>query len=103
MRTMELVLLHHMRSQVHRALNHVQFAYKEKVEWRTTLSTCYNDPSLIYDTAIVGCIRSGQEEKNRKLIQDFVVWCDLNLLNLNTTNSKEMVVDSGGLGLNWSL
>ncbi|GAA6088045.1 uncharacterized protein LOC111191308 [Tachysurus ichikawai] len=55
------------------------------------------------DTAIVGCIRSGQEEKNRKLIQDFVVWCDLNLLNLNTTNSKEMVVDSGGLGLNWSL
>ncbi|KAL0162272.1 hypothetical protein M9458_041668, partial [Cirrhinus mrigala] len=36
------------------------------------------------DTAIVGCIRNGQEEEYRKLIWD---------LHLNTTKTKEMVVD----------
>ncbi|KAK3525722.1 hypothetical protein QTP70_006741 [Hemibagrus guttatus] len=45
------------------------------------------------DTAIVGCIRRGQEEEYRKLIQDFVAWCDFNHLHLNTTKSREMVVD----------
>ncbi|XP_051807248.1 uncharacterized protein LOC127534909 [Acanthochromis polyacanthus] len=45
------------------------------------------------DTAIVGCIRSGQEEEYRKLIQDFVKWCDSNHLLLNTTKTREMVVD----------
>ncbi|KAI3353517.1 hypothetical protein L3Q82_020036, partial [Scortum barcoo] len=28
------------------------------------------------DTAIVGCIRSGQEDEYRELIKDFVTWCD---------------------------
>ncbi|XP_053709182.1 mucin-5B-like [Synchiropus splendidus] len=45
------------------------------------------------DTAIVGCIRSGQEDEYRKLIQDFVTWCDSNHLRLNTTKTREMVVD----------
>ncbi len=43
--------------------------------------------------AIVGCISSGHEEEYRKLIQDFVAWCDSNHLHLNTTKTKEMVVD----------
>ncbi|KAK3541751.1 hypothetical protein QTP86_002393 [Hemibagrus guttatus] len=42
------------------------------------------------ETAIVGCIRRGQEEEYRKLIQDFVAWCDFNHLHLNTT---KVVVD----------
>ena len=37
------------------------------------------------DTAIVGCIRS--------LVQDLVTWCDSNHLLLNTTKTREMVVD----------
>ncbi|KAI3374456.1 hypothetical protein L3Q82_006277 [Scortum barcoo] len=45
------------------------------------------------DTAIVGCIRSGQEDEYRELIKDFVTWCDSNHLLLNTTKTKEMVVD----------
>ncbi|KAI3355419.1 hypothetical protein L3Q82_018260, partial [Scortum barcoo] len=45
------------------------------------------------DTAIVGCIRSGQEDEYRELIKDFVTWCDLNHLLLNTTKTREMVVD----------
>ncbi|KAI3360035.1 hypothetical protein L3Q82_014367 [Scortum barcoo] len=28
------------------------------------------------DTAIVGCIRSGQEDEYRELIKDFITWCD---------------------------
>ena len=45
------------------------------------------------DTPIVGCVRNGQEEEYRKLIQDFVEWCNSNHLRLNTTKTKEMVVD----------
>lgn len=45
------------------------------------------------DTAIVGCVRNGQEEEYRKLIQDFVIWCNSNYLRLNITKTKEMVVD----------
>ncbi|KAI3351364.1 hypothetical protein L3Q82_005917 [Scortum barcoo] len=44
------------------------------------------------DTAIVGCIRSGQEDEYRELIKDFVTWCDSNHLLLNTTKTREMVV-----------
>ena len=45
------------------------------------------------DTAIVGCIRDGQEGEYRSLVEDFVQWCKLNHLQLNTTKTKEMVVD----------
>jgi len=45
------------------------------------------------DTAIVGCIRNGQEEEYRSLVEDFVQWCKLNHLQLNTSKTKEMVVD----------
>ncbi|KAI4875625.1 hypothetical protein NFI96_009276 [Prochilodus magdalenae] len=45
------------------------------------------------DTAIVGCIRNGQEAEYRKLVSDFVSWCKLNQLQLNISKTKEMVVD----------
>ncbi|XP_058485984.1 uncharacterized protein LOC131459865 [Solea solea] len=45
------------------------------------------------DTAIVGCIKSGNEDEYRELIQDFVKWCDNNHLLLNTTKTREIVVD----------
>ncbi|KAJ8273972.1 hypothetical protein COCON_G00085970 [Conger conger] len=44
------------------------------------------------DTAIVGCIRDGQEDEYRNLLDDFVQWCNLNM-QLNITKTKEMVVD----------
>ncbi|XP_059827006.1 uncharacterized protein LOC132394660 [Hypanus sabinus] len=50
-------------------------------------------PKFADDTAIVGCVRNGQEEEHRKLIQDFEIWCDLNYLRLNITKTKEMAVD----------
>ncbi|KAF7642264.1 hypothetical protein LDENG_00261190 [Lucifuga dentata] len=45
------------------------------------------------DSAIVGCVRRGQEEEYRRLISDFVVWCNQNHMQLNVTKTKEMVVD----------
>ncbi|XP_051785267.1 uncharacterized protein LOC127528438 [Erpetoichthys calabaricus] len=41
----------------------------------------------------MGCIRSGQEEEYRNLIKGFVKWCDSNHLQLNTSKTKELVVD----------
>lgn len=63
-----------------------------------TSDFCYNTESCHMqkfsdDTAIVGCIRDGQEEEYRSLVEDFVQWCRLNHLQLNTAKTKEMVVD----------
>ncbi|KAI4899575.1 hypothetical protein NFI96_002191 [Prochilodus magdalenae] len=40
------------------------------------------------DTAIVGCVRNGQEREYRSLVKDFVEWC-----NMNITKTKEMCID----------
>ncbi|KAI4900460.1 hypothetical protein NFI96_007343, partial [Prochilodus magdalenae] len=45
------------------------------------------------DTAIVTCVRGGQEAEYRNLVEDFVAWCHRNNLLLNTSETKEMVVD----------
>ncbi|XP_051791640.1 uncharacterized protein LOC127530035 [Erpetoichthys calabaricus] len=63
-----------------------------------TLDFQYNSESchvqkFADDTAIVCCIRSGQEEEYRNLIKDFVKWCDSNHLQLNTSKTKELVED----------
>ena len=45
------------------------------------------------DSAVVGCIKDGQEGEYRSLVDNFVQWCRNNHLQLNTTKTKEMVVD----------
>lgn len=45
------------------------------------------------DTAIVGCIRGGDEGEYRALVSDFVSWSQLNHLQLNTSKTKELIVD----------
>ncbi|KAI4896803.1 hypothetical protein NFI96_008132 [Prochilodus magdalenae] len=45
------------------------------------------------DTAIVGCVRKGQEREYRSLVEDFVEWCTTNHLKLNITKTKEMCID----------
>ena len=52
-----------------------------------------NIPFQANDTAIVGCIRDGQEVEYRNLVDDFMQWCRINHLQLNTSKTKEMVVD----------
>ena len=45
------------------------------------------------DTAIVACVRGGQEEEYRNMAKDFVAGCCRNSLLLYTSNTKDMVVD----------
>ncbi|KAI3369510.1 hypothetical protein L3Q82_007492 [Scortum barcoo] len=47
------------------------------------------------DTAIVGCVSEGNdcETEYRKVIMDFVDWCELNHLQVNASKTKEMVID----------
>lgn len=45
------------------------------------------------DTAIVGCVRNGDEREYRSLVEEFVVWCKLNHLQLNISKTKEMCID----------
>ncbi|TWW62745.1 hypothetical protein D4764_04G0013920 [Takifugu flavidus] len=47
------------------------------------------------DTAIVGRIRDDEEEEYRCLVRDFVAWCHYNGLQLNTSKTKELVIDFG--------
>ena len=47
------------------------------------------------DSAIVGCIKDGDEREYRALVEDFVSWCGKNHLQLNVTKTKELVVDLG--------
>ena len=45
------------------------------------------------DSAIVGCVSEGKEEVYRVVVDSFVRWCETNHLHLNTTKTKELVVD----------
>lgn len=45
------------------------------------------------DTAIVACIRDGQEGEYRDLVKAFSDWSNKNCLLLNTTKTKEVVLD----------
>ncbi|KAI3374574.1 hypothetical protein L3Q82_021149 [Scortum barcoo] len=45
------------------------------------------------DTAIVGCVSEGNDCEYRKVIMDFVEWCELNHLQVNASKTKEMVID----------
>ncbi|XP_078795139.1 uncharacterized protein LOC144988552 [Oryzias latipes] len=61
---------------------------------------CYNSDTchiqkFADDTAIVGCISGDEEEEYRSLVDDFVVWSHKNNLQLNTSKTKELVVDFG--------
>lgn len=48
---------------------------------------------LQHDSAVVGCIRDGQEMEYRTLIADFVEWSQANHLLLNVDKTKELVID----------
>jgi len=45
------------------------------------------------DTAVVGCVRGGQEKEYKDLVESFNGWTKNNFLLLNTTKTKELVVD----------
>lgn len=40
------------------------------------------------DKVIVGCIRGGQEDEYRSLVENFAEWCKLDQLQLNIRKTK---------------
>ncbi|KAI3356778.1 hypothetical protein L3Q82_003316 [Scortum barcoo] len=55
-----------------------------------TASTNQNFSDYI---AIVGCVSEGNDCEYRKVIMDFVDWCELNHLQVNASKTKEMVIE----------
>ena len=47
------------------------------------------------DSAVVGCIRGGEEGEYRALVDNFVEWSEQNHLRLNVNKTREMVIDFG--------
>lgn len=64
-------------------------------------SECCHKQKVTDTTAVVGCIRSGQDEEYRKLIAGFVEWCESRQFHLNSSKTKELMVDFRVSG--WSL
>ncbi|KAI4880336.1 hypothetical protein NFI96_004093 [Prochilodus magdalenae] len=57
-------------------------------DFRHNSETCHMQ-KFSDDTAIVACVRGGQEAEYRNLVEDFVAWCHSNNLLLNTSKAKE--------------
>ena len=131
MKTLERLLLQHLRPQVHHTQDPLQCAYQEKVGVEDAIlyllhkahshldrgsgavrimffyfSSAFNtiQPILLRDKLSgvgvdahlvfwIGCIADGQETEYRGLVEDFVGWCRSNHLQLNTSKTKEVVVD----------
>jgi len=45
------------------------------------------------DSAVVGCIRGGDDREYRALVDNFVEWTEQNHLRLNVSKTREMVID----------
>ncbi|KAI3364557.1 hypothetical protein L3Q82_011339 [Scortum barcoo] len=57
-----------------------------------TVATSRSSPMTTLP-AIVGCVSEGNDCEYRKVIMDFVDWCELNHLQVNASKTKEMVID----------
>uniref|UniRef100_A0A8C6KTV4 Reverse transcriptase domain-containing protein n=1 Tax=Nothobranchius furzeri TaxID=105023 RepID=A0A8C6KTV4_NOTFU len=44
-------------------------------------------------SAVVRCIRDGQEAEYKELVERFVAWCENNHLTLNVNKTKEIILD----------
>ncbi|KAF7648078.1 hypothetical protein LDENG_00162450 [Lucifuga dentata] len=53
MKTLEQLLLHLLRLQVHHVLDPLQFAYQEKVGWKMPSSIYYTELYLIWTREVV--------------------------------------------------
>ncbi|KAI3369653.1 hypothetical protein L3Q82_025365 [Scortum barcoo] len=62
------------------------------VDFQHNTSNCFLQKNAD-DTAVVSLIRGDEEEEYRKTIEEFVNWSEHNHLILNTTKTKEVIVD----------
>lgn len=57
---------------------------------QTTLK-CHQQ-KFSYDTAIVGYVSEGNNLKYRRVIKNFVDWCECDILRIIASNTNEMVI-----------
>ena len=50
-------------------------------------------PTFSDDSAVLGCVRGGEEGVYRALVNRSVDWTELNYLRLNVSKTREMVID----------
>ncbi|KAI3368527.1 hypothetical protein L3Q82_025539, partial [Scortum barcoo] len=62
------------------------------VDFQHNTSNCFLQ-KFSDNTAVVGLIREDEEEEYKKTIKEFVNWSEHNHLILNTTKTKEVIVD----------
>lgn len=62
------------------------------VDFKHNSELCHMQKFLDY-TAVVACIKGNEEGEYRKVVRDFVEWCQKNQLILNTSKIKEIVLD----------
>ncbi len=48
---------------------------------------------LTDDATVVGLISGGDETANREEVRHLIDWCTVNHLQLNTTKTKEVIID----------
>ncbi|TWW77710.1 hypothetical protein D4764_12G0011000 [Takifugu flavidus] len=103
MKTMERIVLTHLRQLVDSKMDPLQFAYQPGIGVddaviyllnRHDLDSCHLQ-KFSDDTAIIGRVSEGDELEYREVITNFVTWCELNHLRINTSKTKEVVIDSG--------
>ncbi|KAI3363551.1 hypothetical protein L3Q82_012149 [Scortum barcoo] len=76
-----------LRPQVQHAQDRLQFAYQPGVG--------VEDAILYLLHRAHSHLDKGREEEYRRLVGDFAAWCHTNHLQLNTSKTKELVIDFG--------
>ncbi len=59
----------------------------------TSKDTSLNFLKFSDDTTLIGLIQDGDESAYRQELKDLSVWCSLNILELNTLKTVEMIED----------
>ncbi|KAI3370902.1 hypothetical protein L3Q82_007411 [Scortum barcoo] len=103
MKTLERLVLAHLRPLVSSFMDPLQFAYQPDIGvddaviylLHTSLTHLEKAGSTKFsdDSAVVGLITDGDDREYRGLIQDFADWCLRNNLQINAGKTKELVVD----------
>ncbi|XP_048121152.1 forkhead box protein N1 [Alosa alosa] len=92
MKSMERIVLNYLRCLVGSELDPLQFAYRPGVDFQYDTDSCHLQ-KFSDDTAIVGCVKKGNDLEYKGVITSFVEWCGKNHLQINTSKTKEMVID----------
>ncbi|KAI3357206.1 hypothetical protein L3Q82_015663, partial [Scortum barcoo] len=111
MKALERIVLRHLRPLVSPNMDPLQFAYQPGIgvddaviyllqrslshleDAGNTVRITFFDFSSAFNTIHPSLLKEGNDCEYRKVIMDFVDWCELNHLQVNASKTKEMVID----------